>query len=59
MSGATEDGGPTTPHLMYIDLAIVSWEYCKEKHETLTENMICAGGEYNMDACQVNLINLG
>jgi trypsin len=52
--GATREGGRLSPVLLQVGLAVVSNEACQAAlpQNTITERMICAGGEAGKDSCQ-------
>ncbi len=54
--GTTEEGGSVSEKLRYVEVPIVSDEYCKKCYgeSEITSKMICAGVEEGgLDSCQV------
>ncbi|KAF1335887.1 Serine protease trypsin-like protein, partial [Globisporangium splendens] len=50
--GTTTSGGSQSNVLLKVDVAIVSNPDCKAKLSSVTDTMICAGGQLNQDSCQ-------
>ncbi|KAJ0404350.1 hypothetical protein P43SY_001470 [Pythium insidiosum] len=50
--GATSEGGSQSKVLLAVDVKIVSNADCKKVLSSVTDSMICAGGEDNKDSCQ-------
>ena len=50
--GTTSEGGSQSNVLLKVDVKILDNADCKTKLNSITETMICAGGESNKDSCQ-------
>ena len=48
-------GGPVSKSLMEVEVKVVTKETCMAAmgNDTITDGMLCAGGEEGFDACQV------